>query len=553
MRPLLRWLRSRAPERRHVRQDALAGLPAAIGSVPDGMAASVLAGINPIHGLYACFAGPIAGGLGASTKRMMITTTSAAALAAGSALQSVPSARREQAVVLLTLVTGAVMIAAGLAQLGRYTRFVSNSVMMGFLTGVAVNIVLGQLPALLGAPAVGSTAVAKAAHVVTHPAGVELASVLCGAGALVLLVVLARTPLRAVAALFALAVPTVAVVLLDVGSVARVQDVGAIPSGLPTPALPDLGLLSFDLLLGAVSIAAIVLVQGAGVREAAPNLDGPPSRIDADFVAQGIGNLAAGLFRGQPVGGSVGTTALSVAAGARTRWASIFAGLWMLLILVACSSLVGKVVMPTLGAVLVFAGIGAIRRGPLLTIARAGGVGRVALVTTFVATLALPIAAAVGIGVALSLMLQLNQEAVDLRIVELVPDGDDGLRERPAPAALPSGRAVLLEAYGSLLFAGARTLQSQLPDPAGSQRAAVVLRLRGRVNVGTTLVVVLLDYAARLEAAGGRLYLSGVDPALLAQLQRAGADAHAFAATDRLGESSRTALRAAARWAAGDA
>ena len=79
------WLTSVAPERKPLKPDAVAGLPGAIGSVPDGMAASVLAGVNPIHGLYASFAGPVAGGLSVSTKLMVITTTSAAALAAGSA------------------------------------------------------------------------------------------------------------------------------------------------------------------------------------------------------------------------------------------------------------------------------------------------------------------------------------------------------------------------------------------------------------------------------------------------------------------------------------
>ena len=88
----LRWLRSRAPERGSAKADAIAGIPGAIGSVPDGMAASVLAGVNPIHGLYASLVGPIAGGLSASTRLMVITTTSAAALAAGSALGARPGA-----------------------------------------------------------------------------------------------------------------------------------------------------------------------------------------------------------------------------------------------------------------------------------------------------------------------------------------------------------------------------------------------------------------------------------------------------------------------------
>src|ERR1039458_10276572 len=93
-----RWLRSVGPERSSLRADVVAGLPGAISSVPDGMAAAVLAGVNPVQGLYACFAGPIAGGLSSNTRLMVIATTSAAALAAGSALQNVAPAQRPAAV-----------------------------------------------------------------------------------------------------------------------------------------------------------------------------------------------------------------------------------------------------------------------------------------------------------------------------------------------------------------------------------------------------------------------------------------------------------------------
>ena len=97
------WLQSIRPERKYFKADTIAGLPGAISSVPDGMAASVLTGVNPVHGLYASFAGPIAGGLSTSTKLMVVTTTSAAALAAGSALSGVSPADRPSALFLLTL------------------------------------------------------------------------------------------------------------------------------------------------------------------------------------------------------------------------------------------------------------------------------------------------------------------------------------------------------------------------------------------------------------------------------------------------------------------
>ena len=107
---------------------------------------------------------------------------------------------------------------------------------------------------------------------------------------------------------------------------ARVGDAGQIPRGIPLPQLPDFGLFSFSLVTGALAAAAIVLVQGAGVAEAAPNSDGAPSDINRDIIAQGTANLASGFFRGLPVGGSVGQTALNVSAGGRTRWAAIWSG-----------------------------------------------------------------------------------------------------------------------------------------------------------------------------------------------------------------------------------
>ncbi len=535
-----------------MRADAVAGLPGAISSVPDGMASAVLVGVSPIYGLYSGIVGPIAGGLSASTRLMIITTTTAAALAAGSALSGVDPANRADSLFLLTILAGVVMIAAGLARLGRYVRFVSLSVMTGFLTGVAVNIVCGQLPDLCGVAASGSVAVAKALDVLRHPGQIDVPSLLVGLGALALMVVLARTRLASVSSLVALVVPTLAV--LGVDGVARVSDSGAIPGGIPLPHLPDLSLVSFNLVAGAFAIAAIVLVQGAGVAESAPNPDGP-SNTNRDFSAQGIANVAVGLFRGQPVGGSVGSTALNVAVGARSNWAAIFGGFWMLLIILAFSGLVGQVAMPTLAAVLIYSAAMSLRLGALETIWRAGPLSQIALATTLLATLLLPVAEAVGIGVAISLLLQLRQEAIDLSVVQLFRLDDGRFAERPAPARPASSSVTLLDVYGSLYYAGARTLEARLPDPAGTTRPVVIVRLRGRTALGATAFVILARYAERVEAAGGRLYLSGVDPQLLEQLRRTrrvdvDRRVQVFVATEIVGDASALAYRQGEAWLA---
>jgi SulP family sulfate permease len=176
------------------------------------------------------------------------------------------------------------------------------------------------------------------------------------------------------------------------------------------------------------------------------------------------------------------------------------------------------------------------------------------VVSTFVATLFLPVAAAVGLGVVISLLLQLNREALDLAVVELVPDGAGRLVERDPPKSLPAGAVTILDVYGSLLYAGARTLQVKLPDPAGSSAPVVVLRLRGRTSLGATFFAVLADYAGRLDAVGGRLYLSGVGPELAETLRRTGqvdvdGPVRLVDATERIGESTLAAYEEGSAWA----
>ena len=515
-------LRSAAPERASLRADVLAGASGAIGAVPDGMAASVLAGVNPIHGLYASFSGRTAGGLTTSSRLMVVTTTGAAALAAGSALRNVSAADRPGALVLLTLLAGAAMIAAGLAHLGRFTRFVPHSVMIGFLSSIAVNIACGQLPGLTGVDASGDTAIAKAIYVVVHPRQISVASLLTGLAAFAIISGLAKTKASSMGALLALVIPSVVVAIGWASKVFLVEDAGAIPMGIPVPALPHIRFLTPELVTGALAIAALVLVQGAGVSESAPNPDGTTVDVNRDFVAQGAGNLAASVFSGQPVGGSVGQTALNRAAGAETRWAGIFSGLWLVVILLVLSAAVGKVAVPTLAGVLIFAAVGSLRPLEVQAILRTSSTSRVAMITTFVATLLLPVAQAVGIGVALSLIMQINQEALDLRVVQLEPLGDGHFTEKPAPTELISDHVTVLDVYGSLLYAGARTLQAHLPLPGTAVRPVVVLRLRGRTALGATFFVVASDYAGKLADRGGRLYISGADKVLIEQMHRNG-------------------------------
>jgi SulP family sulfate permease len=546
-------LRQGLPPRASIAEDGVAGLSVAVANVPDGMANGLLVGVSPIHGLYATMLGPFVGGIASSTQRMVITTTAAASLTASQSLVSIPPDTRPGALFVLVALTGAFLTAFGLLGLSRLTRFISYSVLTGFLAGISILLVLSQLPTIAGYAATGDNKVSQAVDVVTHPGALDPGTLAIAALTLVLAVLLPRTRLGASGRLVAIAVPSAIVALAGLESVQVVRSVGEITGSVPAPEVPQLLRFAPAVITGALSVALVVLVQGVGVSQSAPNPGGGRTSVRRDVVAQGVANIASALFRGLPVGGSLSATALGVIAGARTRWASIIAGLAMAAIVVGIPGLVSLVAMPSLGALLILAGLGGLRPDELRAVSRTGWPSLLAGATTFLATLFLPIQAAVALGAVLSALLYVGESSTDVSIVELVDRPDGLVEERRPPSHLDSNRATVLDVYGHLFYAGARTLERLLPSPREAERPVVVLRLRGRRTLGATLIDVLAQYADALHRGGGRLYLSGVGRQAYDQIVRTGklrltGPVRVYEATSVRGESTREARADAETW-----
>jgi SulP family sulfate permease len=544
------------PPRASVVQDGIAGVSVAVANVPDGMANGILVGVSPIHGLYATMLGPLVGGIFSSSQLMVITTTAAASLTASQSLASLPAETRPRALFALAALAGVFLTLSGLLGVARLTRFVSYSVLTGFLAGISVLLVLSQLPTVTGYAAHGGNKVAQTVDLAAHPGSIDPATLVVAAVTLVLALLLPRTRLGPLGRLVAIAVPSALVALIGLESVQVVRDMGAIPRGVPRPEWPSFLEFAPAVATGALSVAVVVLVQGVGVSQNAPkNPGGGRASVQRDIVAQGLANMASGLFRGLPVGGSLSATALGVLAGARTRWSSIFAALGMAVIVLGVPELVSLVAMPSLGALLILAGIGGLKPRELLAVVRTGWPSLLAAVTTFLGTLFLPIQAAVALGVVLSALLYVSESSTDVSVVELAERDDGRMDERAPPPRLPSRRVTTLDVYGHLFYAGARTLERLLPTPRDAERPVVVLRLRGRRTVGATLIDILARYAAALQAAGGRLYLSGVAAEAYDQIVRTGklrltGPVRAYESTPVLGESTREARADAETWLA---
>lgn len=547
------YARRKLPGRASFRRDAIAGLNTAIANVPDGMANAVIVGVNPIYGLYATTVGPFVGGIFASTRLIIITTTAAASLTAGQSITRVPAEDRPSALFVLVVLTGLFQVLFGVLRFGTLARFVSYSVSVGFLTGVAVLLILSQLGTVTGYDTSGANRLLEAADLLGNLDEVHVASLGLALLTFAMAVILPRTPIGKMGRLIAIIVPSVIVAVLGWEGVQVVNDVGEIPGGIPTPSMPSFELqLWLDLVTGALSLAVVILVQGTGVSQSVPNPDGSRSRISRDFIAHGAANVASGFFRGLPVGGSVSATALSVVAGARSRWGAITAGLWMAVIVAVFPSAVAQIAMPALGALLILAGLSSIKPSNFAAVTNAGWAAILAGLMTFLATLFLPIQVAVASGVALAALLYLTQSASDLFVVEQVELADGRIEERRAPSRLPDHTVTVLDVYGNLFYAAARKLEQMLPSP-DAKGAAVVLRLRGRTAYGATLVDVLSSYAENLARHDGRLYLVGISSNAFGQIVHSGklhpdGPLRAYPATPVLGESTRRAVIDAEEW-----
>lgn len=533
--------------------DLRAGVTLGVESVPDGLASGLLAGVNPAFGLYAYLVGTAAGALATSSVFMSVQATGAMSVIVADVPELHGGAAAETALFTVSVLTGAVMLVLGLLRLGSLVRFVPNSVLTGFVNAVAVNIVLGQLANLTGWSSGAGNRVTRSIDTLLHVGSWDWTGVAVGAATVALILLLERTRVGPLALVVAVVATSVLAAVLHLAGVATLDDLAAVPSTLPRPTLPDLSMVGV-LLLPALSLALVGLVQGAGISGSVPNPDGRYPDASGDFRGQGVANIASGLLQGMPVGGSMSATAIVTSAGARSRLANLVASAVMALLILLLGPALGHIAMPALAALLMLIGVRSFRienvRGVWLT----GPTQATVMTVTFALTLVIPLQYAVLVGVGLSVVLHVAQQSSRVTLVCWEADDQGRLIEGPVPTELAPHDVVVLQPYGSLFFAAAPVLETQLPRVVpGSGGSVVVLRLRGKQELGSTFIAVVRRYAAELDAVGSRLFLAGVSEGVRHQLDVTGTTDElgagaVFDATPVVHESLQAAVDAAESW-----
>jgi high affinity sulfate transporter 1 len=347
------------------RHDVFAGIVLTTMLVPVGIAYAEASGIPGIYGLYATILPLLAYALFGPSRILVLGPDSALAPVILAVVLPLSAGDAQRAVALagmLAIISGIVCVAAGLARLGFVTELLSKPIRYGYMNGIALTVLLSQIPKLFGFSVDTKGPVRQAAAVV-HQVLLGRTNVIAlavGASTLVLILVLKRRP-RVPGTLIAVVAATVLVAVLNLATRAGVKVLGPLPQGLPTPTLP---LIHIDDLLpvltGGLAAALVSFADTSVLSRTYAARMGTRAEPNQEMIGLGLANLAAGFFQGFPVSSSSSRTPVAEAAGARTQLTGVVGAIAITLLLVLAPGLLQHLPNTALAAVVIAAAIGLI-------------------------------------------------------------------------------------------------------------------------------------------------------------------------------------------------
>ncbi|MBP1703130.1 MAG: sulfate permease, partial [Chloroflexi bacterium] len=324
--PILAWLPKY--ERVWLRTDLIAGLTVVALLIPEGMAYAQIAGMPPQTAFYAAPIGLLAFAIFGTSRQLVVAVSAIIATMSFATVSLIAAPDTSEFIILtaaLAVLAGLISILAGFLKLGRVAQFFSESVMVGFITGLALVVMVKQIPKLLGIEGGSGNFWERLYEIIIHLPETHLATLITGVLCLILLIALEHYFHKIPAALVALVFGILISVMF--GLEARgVEIVGAIPAGLAPPKWPAVGLQNWLLLLpGAVGLALVNFAEAIGPSRSFASAHKYKIDANQELIGLGSANFGAGLFQGFPIGSSLSKSAANDRAGAHSQMSGIIA------------------------------------------------------------------------------------------------------------------------------------------------------------------------------------------------------------------------------------
>ncbi|MUM19061.1 SulP family inorganic anion transporter [Mycobacterium sp. CBMA271] len=525
------------------RRDVVAGLTVAAISLPQGMAYALIAGVDPKYGVYSAIVVTAVASIFGSSSHLINGPTSAISLLVFSSLAFLDPENRTglfEALFLLGLLVGAIQILIAVFKLGDLTRYISESVIIGFMASAALLLAIGQLANAIGVRDKGNghmQVLHRAWLTLLHGDAVNYRALILSVSAVVLAVLLRRVVQR-----YSLPQIDMLLVLIVTAIIAYaygwtvpdstghtgVKISGTIPASLPEFHIPEvqIGTLA-ELSHGALTIAFIGLIEALSIAKAIAHHTGQQIDYNRQIMAEGLANLAGGFFQSLPGSGSLSRSAINHQSGAATRFSGIVSAATVAIALLLFAPLLRYIPQAALAGLLLVTAVRLVDFRRLAYAIKASRYDAGLVLITAVTGVAIDLDTAVVVGVVLSILLFVPR-AAKLKAAELIVTKEGVIRER-APEESPddvTSAVVIYDLEGELFFGAApeldhylETLEARIRD---ENLKVVVLRLK-RVRHPDVVCIERLEHFIRgQQGRGVTVLLAGVRPDSLALLQNVG-------------------------------
>jgi SulP family sulfate permease len=506
-----------------LRKDALAGLTVAAISLPQAMAYALIAGVEPRFGLYSAIVVTAVASVFGSSSHLINGPTNAISLVVFSALAFVEPERRPEAMFVLAIMVGGIQCLIAILRLGDLTRYISESVVIGFMAGAGMLIALRQVGKLLGLKDQGTGhqhVLYRLWLTLTEGGAINGRALLLGVVTVVLVIALRslarkyrlpRADMLLALMLVSAAGATLGWTTAGPDTKLLVDVVGAIPPDLPVLHVPEIDSSWLGQMSGsALAIAFLGLVEALAISKSIAHRTRQSLNYNRQCLAEGLANAAGGFFQCLPGSGSFTRSAINFQAGAATRLSGVFAAAAVAVVVLLLAPWARYIPESALAGILVVTAAGLVDWPRLFYAMRASRYDAGLVLVTFVAVF-VSVEFAILIGVGLSILLFVPR-AARLQVTELILNSDRVVRERQ-PSDPGCTAMAIFDLEGELFFGAAPDLDRCFEDLSKRAKAGarvVVLRIKRTRNPDMVCLERLQHFMQTMQTNGVTVLLCGV-------------------------------------------
>ncbi len=498
-------------KRKYFKSDIYAGLSVATLCIPQNMAYALIAGLNPIYGLYTSIISQIISTLTGKSSYIIVGPTNLMAMAIASNLNMVNQSRYLEMVVLLTFLVGFFQIIAGLFKFGKLVRYVSHPVIVGLTTGAALIIGVGQVKNFLGVNLESTYNMFDEIYsLILSFTVINPISVIMGLITIFIILFLEKSKYKVPSYLFGVLITTILTMIF--GFDKMINTVGSLDLDTFSLSIPTLNISTvFNISTKALAVALVGLIQTLAVVKSVSTRSNEELDINKEFLSQGIMNLGLSFFNGFASSASFTNTFANYQAGAKTRISELFSALSILIFIVFFNFFIKFIPISSLAGLVLIVAYNMVDQNEIKELLNATKADTLIFTLTFLATITSPrIEYAVYFGVLLSLISVLKDSS-EASVSHLKYDEDSHAKiVQTEPEEIADDEYIILDLVGDFTFSSADSFKYKLEN-VSEAGCGYIIRIRNIDNIDITSINELKKFIKDAQDNDREVLISGVN------------------------------------------